>query len=98
MLAVTPTTSFLRRGAFDDRIVLPGEIVDGDLLFNPAVRFSTPTRPGDHDLRSVATHEIGHFFGLGHSGVLDATMFFVLQQGASAATLTEDDAAAIASA
>lgn len=98
VLAVTPTTSFTRRREFDDRVVLPGEIVDADLIFNPLVRFATPSRPGSFDLQSVATHEIGHFLGIGHSGVLDATMFFVLQQGGLAASLTADDAAAVAAA
>ena len=80
---------------------LPGQIVDSDMIFNPAQSFSTATvdgGPESLDLRSVTTHEAGHYFGLGHSGVLDATMFFVIQSGEDAASLEDDDRAAIAAA
>jgi hypothetical protein len=33
------------------------------------------TSPGPADLRSIVTHEIGHFLGIGHSNDEDATMF-----------------------
>ncbi len=101
VVAVTPTTSFLRRSSYNDVTRLPGEIVDADMIFNPALDFSTPTHnagPGSFDLKSVVAHEAGHFLGLSHSGVLDATMFFVLQPGAGAASLEEDDLSAVASA
>ena len=98
VLAVTPTTSFTRLSAFGDRIVLPGQIVDSDMIFNPGASFATVGHPGAHDLRSIATHEAGHLLGLSHSGVLDATMFFVLQPGQDAASLTDDDRAAVAAA
>lgn len=35
----------------------------------------TVTAPGPADLRSIVTHEAGHFIGIGHSDVPDATMF-----------------------
>ena len=98
VLAVTPTLSFTSRSVYRGRSVLPGEILDADMLFNPAVSFSTPTHAGDWDLRSVATHEFGHMLGLSHSGVRTATMFFVQQPGTIAATLKNDDMAAIAAA
>ncbi len=101
VIAVTPTTSFTSRAAFDDHIVLPGQIVDSDLIFNPTVIYRTATTgplPGSVDLQSVATHEIGHMLGLSHSGVQDATMFPVLQDGTGAASLEDDDRAAIAAA
>jgi YVTN family beta-propeller protein len=98
VLAVTPTLSYTTRSAYDDKIVLPGQIVDADMMFNPNASFSTPTHPGAWDLQSVATHEAGHFFGLSHSGVETATMFFVQQPGKIAATLKNDDMAAIAAA
>ena len=57
-----------------------GQITDADILFNPAVTFTTnPTGSTDpaniFDLQTVATHEIGHFFGLDHSAVVRAIMF-----------------------
>jgi YVTN family beta-propeller protein len=98
VLAVTPTLSFVSRSTYRGRVVLPGEILDADMLFNPSVSFSTPTHPGDWDLQSVATHEFGHLLGLSHTGVRTATMFFVQQPGSIAATLKNDDMAAIAAA
>lgn len=75
----------------------PGEVVDADILFNAAhFSFSTPTFPGASgafDLRSVATHEIGHVFGMAHSSVPTSTMFFALQRGNAFQTLEADDVA-----
>ncbi len=57
-----------------------GQITDSDLLFNPADDFLTngascPSGATCADLQTVATHEIGHFFGLDHSAVTSAVMF-----------------------
>lgn len=57
-----------------------GQIVDADLLFNPADDFLTngascPSGKTCAELQTVATHEIGHFFGLDHSGVTSAVMY-----------------------
>jgi YVTN family beta-propeller protein len=98
VLAITPTTSFTQRAAFHDRVVLPGEIVDSDMILNPAALFTTSGEPGKHDLQSVVTHEAGHMIGLTHTGVLDATMFFVIQPGELARTLSPDDESAVAAA
>ena len=101
VVALAPTLSALRRAAYDDKIVLPGQILDADLMLNPQMPFRTPSyNPGANalDLQSVVTHEAGHIFGLSHSGVLNSTMFFVLQSGQGAASLEADDEAAIAAA
>lgn len=49
-------------------------ITDADIAFNPSRNFSTDNS-GNQDLETVAVHEIGHFFGLAHSGVVRAVMF-----------------------
>ena len=58
-----------------------GEILDADILVRPGdstTVFATPTalpaNPQAYDLESILTHEIGHFFGLEHSGVWRAMM------------------------
>ena len=59
-----------------------GEILDADILLRPGdstVTYATPAAlsnsPGAYDLESVLTHELGHFFGFGHSDVWRAVMF-----------------------
>ncbi len=67
-----------------------GEIVDADVYFRPpdaqsftfATREALPSNPNSFDLESVLTHELGHFFGFSHSGVLRAMMYAFATRGA----------------
>ena len=80
-LAVTITTTADAAGEADGHggsSRFPGQIIKADIIFSPSVTYSTnPAAAGGstQDLQTVATHEIGHFFGLDHSGVVRAVMF-----------------------
>src|SRR5262249_29116003 len=58
-----------------------GEIIEADIIFNTRYRYDDVT--GNHcnsyDLASVATHEVGHFFGLADDPDTSATMFKVTE-------------------
>ena len=59
-----------------------GEILDADIAFNGADhRFTTVDSGGSKDFASIATHEVGHFLGLGHSAEVDATMAAEYENG-----------------
>lgn len=75
-----------------------GRITDADIGFNADLyEFSMDDDPSEDeiDLLSVATHEVGHFLGIGHSEVPGATMWATYEGGIAARTLSEDDIAAI---
>jgi len=59
-----------------------GEILDADILFKPDdsnITFASPSalpaNANSFDLESVLAHELGHFFGFSHSGVVRAMMY-----------------------
>jgi YVTN family beta-propeller protein len=77
----------------------PAEILDADIVFNPywiahwKYNFKTDSDSGYFDIQSVTTHEIGHVLGLVHSGVIKATMFYMIGSETNARTLEKDDMA-----
>jgi len=77
-----------------------GRIIEADIAFSPQVSWTTSSNPGygDMNIQGVATHEIGHFFGLQH--VLDyygyggsdmPTMVPATEDGVSEMSLSDDD-------
>jgi Matrixin len=76
-LAITFTRIVSGAGASDGHggmTQFAGQIIKADIFFNPATAYTTDNT-GNEDLQTVATHEIGHFFGLDHSAVVRAVMF-----------------------
>ena len=71
-------------------------IVEADVHLNAKdFAFAIGDVPGDVDLRSVLTHELGHVMGIGHSADARATMAAGLPAGIAARSLEDDDVAAI---
>jgi uncharacterized protein (TIGR03437 family) len=75
-----------------------GEIIDASLILNGVEDCWATNGRGDClDVAEIATHEIGHSFGLAHSAVGDATMFPRTGYGTMRSrTLASDDAIAAA--
>lgn len=89
IIALTPITAS----------TVDGTIFDADIVFNGRLSFTT--NPGQDtsrfDVQSIATHEVGHFIGLDHSGGPKATMFTTIPGGSTyARSLCADDEAAAA--
>lgn len=73
-------------------------ITETDMVFNPAVLFSTLGTATRQDIQSVATHEAGHGVGLNHSPVMGSTMYPTISAGSTRArTLARDDTAGLRS-
>lgn len=97
-LAVTLTTTADAQGEdtkHNTTSNFAGQILDADLIFNPTVQWVTNGQPGGNqeDLQTVATHEIGHFLGLDHSGVVRSVMYPF--GGGTLTTLSYDDVAGL---
>lgn len=80
--------------------VVKGDIFDADMEINSFQnQFTTSDTMVDVDLRSVLTHEAGHFLGLAHTSVTTATMFPNYDNGTkNLRTLDDDDQQAICNA
>jgi hypothetical protein len=69
-----------------------GEIIEADILLNDNYQFSNSNSDVSF-LGNVITHELGHFLGLGHSQVVNSSMFYSLSMGQS--EISMDDEAGI---
>jgi len=71
----------------------PGVIESARIFINDDYYFSTVTGGYRTFLGDVVTHELGHMLGLGHSEVLDSTMFYTSFSGHH--SLATDDIAGV---
>src|SRR5581483_9939761 len=98
-LAETITTTADAAGQSDGHggsTQFAGQIIKADIAFNPSVQFNTGGSGGSgQDMQTVATHEIGHFFGLDHSAITRAVMYPFAPDVLT--TLGYDDVAGISS-
>jgi len=76
-----------------------GVITSANIFFNQQQVFTTVSANAsdtEQDMQTVATHDVGHFFGMDHSGVVGAIMFPVAPTVET--QLSDDDVAGITSA
>ena len=73
--------------------IVDDSIIDSDIEINGEnFSWSDSGEPGKMDIQNIATHEIGHFFGLDHSTDTTATMYLSTEAGeTSKRTLQADD-------
>jgi len=107
LLTVSPVNSGLFIGERPGRTRVlfdpsSGALNEADVAINPNLPFSTDGSSDTYDLEATFVHEIGHFLGLEHSGVVGATM--QPRQGRNYSdrfttmrTLSDDDLAGIRS-
>ena len=98
VLAVGISTSFKWPKDFAGETKRPGQIVDTDMIFNPAIKFRTPSMGYGTYIQGVATHEAGHMIGISHSAVKTSTMFWILPPDDGASSLATEDERALAKA
>ena len=81
-----------------DGVILESDIVFKDITladsFSRGVNFVTlPNHYSYPYIGSVMTHELGHFLALGHSQIVEASMFYLNRRGQH--NVIEDDRAGI---
>ena len=93
VLAVTQITFRERDGFILESDIVFKDVTRSENFFNGVDFVMTQNDFDNPYIGSVMTHELGHFFGLGHSQVMDSTMFYVNRRGQH--NVIEDDRAGI---
>jgi hypothetical protein len=92
---IAVTLTYFRTEIGSDN-ALHSVIRDADIVFNPNLNFSTSAEDSKYDIQSVLTHEVGHFLGLDHSGLISSVMVpFAAVAQLDQRTLAYDDIAGI---
>lgn len=80
-------------------VEFPGQIIDADMVFCSSINSETISidGQGNSDIQGRTTHEVGHFLGHSHTGVLPDTMYGYVsfdntgKANRSRTTLSSDD-------